>query len=200
MPLHDSIHVGGVSEACKYNSHEECRAPNCSCSCHRPEVNPNIPIPPSIEGGPEKACPKCGSRRPFSEVFCRVDGERLASLLCGMCGKGMNVEDNYCFNCGAPKGTAAPKGSVVKVPQVMVTPPIEGEIDYARQVLEGVQRELKGGDNGQPMDEGQKVVEQPSGAGGSFKLVNSPNPNKVRVPSPTVSARITTVPRLPVKP
>lgn len=196
---------GGVSEACLYTSHSECRSPNCVCSCHRPEVNPNIPTP-SIEAGPEKACPKCGSRRPFNEVYCRLDGERLASLLCGMCGKGMNPEDNYCYFCGAPKGTV---GDVVKVPQVVVgppIPPIEGEIDYGRQVLAAVQRELEGGNGNvqQPnkVDGNQKVVEQPMGTQGSFKLVNAPNPNKVRVPTAKpVQPGPPAVPRtLPIKP
>lgn len=195
---------GGVSDSCLYNSHSECRSPNCGCSCHKPEVNPNIPIPPSMEGGPEKACPKCGVRRPFVEVFCRVDGERLASLLCGMCGTGMNPEDAFCHQCGAPKGTISPKRDVVKVPQVVVTPPLEGEIDYARQVLEGVQRELEGvnGDEPSIVVKGipQQVVEQPGRSQGSFKLVSSPNPNKVRVPSVKLPAGTSTVRRLPIKP
>src|SRR6266550_4742336 len=128
-PALDKPHIpGGISEQCLYNEHQACNAPlRCQCSCHRPEVNPNIPIP--VVEQLEKACPKCGSKRPASESFCRIDGERLASLLCGMCGKGMNVEDGYCYNCGAPKGTAAPKGSVVSVPQIVVAPQ-QDEIDY----------------------------------------------------------------------
>lgn len=191
----------GVTEACLMNDHSVCTNPRCSCSCHRPEVNPNIP-PTSIETGPEKACPKCGSHRPFGETFCRFDGERLASLLCGMCGKGMNVEDLYCYNCGAPKGATSP--TVVKVPQIVVPLQQDDEVDYAKQVLAGVQRELTEGGNGnvqQPneVDGDQRVVEQIGGAQGSFKLVSAPNPNKVRVPTPSGPPKGPKV-RLPIKP
>src|SRR5882724_3073888 len=110
MGLHDTATVAGVSESCRYNDHEVCRAPGCGCTCHQPQ--PAEVALSSQPIGPEKACPKCGIKRPATETFCRIDGERLASLLCGVCGSGMNPEDSYCWSCGGPKGTV----KVIKVP------------------------------------------------------------------------------------
>lgn len=194
MTVHDTVHVGGVSEACKYCDHSECRAPNCSCDCHRPTPNPNIPTPTPAITGPEKACPKCGTRRPFNETYCRVDGERLASLLCGVCGSGMNVEDSYCYNCGGPKGTV----KATKAPQLVVP---GAEIEYEEQVLRGLQEEL--GVQQPEVADHQAVVERPAGTGGSFTLVSGPSPNKIRTvapvsPQPVRGGKLPL--KLPVKP
>lgn len=182
MALHDSVHVGGVSESCKYNSHEECRAPGCGCSCHLPT---KVEVEAKAEVGPENACPTCGIKRPATESYCRIDGTRLTSLACNMCGRGMNPEDSYCFNCGAPKGAAnQPKPKMVTVPAI--------DANYEQQVLRGLQEELS---VQQPeVDSPQRVVEQPAGPQGAFKLVSSPSPNRIRSPQP--SGRI----RLPLKP
>lgn len=178
---------GGVSEPCLFNEHGACTAPNCSCSCHKPAANPNIP---TIEVGPENACPTCGIKRPATESYCRIDGTRLTSLACNMCGRGMNPEDSYCFNCGAPKGAAnQPKPKVVTVPAI--------DTNYEQQVLRGLQEELSVQPNGNEVPSTtrtQTVVEQPMGEQGSFKLVSSPSPNRIR--SPQSSGRI----RLPLKP
>jgi hypothetical protein len=189
--LHDVATVAGVTEACRYNDHSMCTNPSCGCDCHKKaSIEASQPI---VEQGPEKACPKCGSKRPFNETYCRIDGERLASLLCGVCGAGMNPEDNYCYSCGGPKG-AVGQAKVVTVPEVEI--PVAG---YEAQVLRGLQEEL--GNVQQPMDN-QTVVETPAGPGTSFKLVSAPNPNKLRTPKPPVSAGTTPVRqvRLPVKP
>lgn len=214
MPIHDQVVVTGVSEACKYNSHEECRAPRCGCSCHiRPSVEEVAEKLEAAAGrGPEKACPKCGIKRPQNETFCRIDGERLASLLCGVCGAGMEVEDGFCWNCSSPKGKVADPISgydnsgprVISVPQVVVG----SEVDYGQQILRGLQAEIAEGkvDN---INEPQVVVEKPAGSQGSFTIVDKPNPNKVRGPgNPGVqqSTPATVIPghrkpiRLPVKP
>lgn len=204
-PLHERAAVAGVSEACCYCDHEQCRASTCSCDCHKPTViEQSVSI---ISQVLEKACPKCGSKRPFIETFCRIDGERLASLLCGVCGSGMNVEDGYCYNCGSPKGKVAEaeaNGSVT-VPQ--------GDVDYGQMVLKGLQDEL-GGNNeksnlGVQMEEVQRVVDRPAGKEGSFKLVSQPSPNRIRGPvaSPESHAQgtqpsvpVRRVPKLPIKP
>lgn len=195
-PAIDKPHVpGGISEPCLFNEHSMCINPRCGCSCHKPEINPNIPTP-TVTVGPEKACPKCGSRRPATESYCRIDGERLASLLCGVCGSGMNPEDSYCYNCGGPKGAQGPKVG----PKVVTVPDIE--IGYEQQVLRGLQEEL----SVQPSDEvdgNKRVVEQPMGTQGSFKLVSAPSPNKIRTGAPVRAqpprgGKLPT--KLPVKP
>lgn len=182
---------GGVSEACLMNDHSVCTNPRCACSCHRPEVNPNTPTPTPAIAGPEKACPKCGSRRPFNETYCRVDGERLASLLCGVCGSGMNMEDSYCFNCGGPKGSVKP---ITTKPNLTVP-----DLDNLEQdVLKGLQEEL--GEQ-KPVEMVQRVIEQPAGSNSSFKLVSSPNPNKLRQPAGSQPVRGGKLPsKLPIKP
>lgn len=199
---------GGVSETCLMNDHSDCRSPRCGCSCHR---QAEVAINPSeVVAGPEKACPKCGSKRPFSEIFCRIDGERLASLLCGVCGASMEQEDQFCWRCSAQKGTA--KTPDVNAPAPSTSPSTDRneqtEVDYARQVLAGLQEEISNGNNesgnervvGQP----QKVVEQPSGTQGSFKIVDRPNPNKIRGPVPAgvpaVAKGVVPAFRLPIKP
>jgi len=195
VTVHDTVHVGGVSESCKYNDHSECRAPGCGCDCHRPA--PIHLSEPKVVAGPEKACPKCGLKRPFVETYCRIDGERLASLLCGVCGSGMNPEDSYCYNCGGPKGSVS-KPRPPRTATEMVAESSGVGLEEADRVLKSIQEELS---VQQPEVEGnQRVVERPAGAGGSFKLVSSPSPNKVR-PSKPVSAGTPAVPRrLPIKP
>jgi hypothetical protein len=223
-PSLDKPHVpGGISETCLYNDHDACRNPRCACSCHHPEVNPNIPIPAEIAAGPEKACPKCGVKRPFAEVFCRIDGERLASLLCGVCGAGMEPADSFCWRCSAAKGTARTPANVLTTRSVMepANPPNgsgkveEPEVDYAQQVLRGLQQEMANDGQQGEQDKPQVVVEQPAGTQGSFRLVNKPNPNKIRGPvksQPSVSQSVSQSPtsptgvvqpirvRLPIKP
>lgn len=176
MPLHDTIHVGGVSESCKYNCHEECRAPGCGCTCHQPQASQLVNQP--VETGPEKSCPTCGSKRPFNETYCRIDGAKLSSLACNICGRGREPSDKFCFNCGSPAWATADE---TKLPNVINVPAVEPEISYAESVLKGLQEEL---DNVQQTEDGvAHVVEQPAGSQGSFKLVSKPNPNKVRVPA-----------------
>jgi len=203
MPVHDSVAVAGVSEACKYCDHHMCRSPGCNCSCHTPAESP-VPAPPQ-ETGPEKVCPKCGTKRPFSEVFCRIDGERLSSLQCGVCGAGMAPEDSFCFKCGSPKGKEG-KPTTLNVPALAgnVEEPV---VDYGRSIVASIQRELENVQIPETSDRpSQIVVEQPAGPGGSFKLVSTPNPNKVRTTSRVVQQPVTqpgvqpkTI-RLPVKP
>ncbi len=205
MGLHDVATVAGISEACKYCDHDQCRAPGCSCSCHNAIPNLDIPSPNGhVEAGPENACPTCGTKRPAAESYCRIDGSKLTSLACGMCGRGMNPPDAYCFNCGAPKGTVG----MVKTPQIVTVPAVdENEKGYEQQVLKGLQEELS-----VQTDTGtvREVVEKPGGVQGSFTLVSAPNPNKIRTPKPASSqgdAQSTSTSRpaartirLPVKP
>lgn len=101
----------------------------------------------------------------------------------------MNVEDSFCFNCGGPKGTV----KATKAPQLVV-PGVE--IEYEEQVLRGLQEEL-GVQQPDEVDGNKRVVETPAGPGGSFKLVSSPSPNKVRAPTqqPIRAGR-----KLPIKP
>lgn len=215
MPIHDQVAVTGVSEACKYNDHSDCRAPRCGCTCH---------IPPPSQGdielklsqmagvGPQKACPKCGVKRPQSETFCRIDGERLASLLCGVCGSGMEVEDAFCWSCSSPKGKVAASGYDITSPKptVLAVPELSGgrDVDYGQRILRELQAEMAEG-KVDDINEPQVVVEKPAGSQGSFTIVDKPNPNKVRGPGNT-GAPSTAVPvsipghrkpiRLPVKP
>jgi len=201
--LHDVATVAGVTEACRYNDHSMCTNPSCGCDCHKKaSIEANQPV---TEHGPEKACPKCGSKRPFNETYCRVDGERLASLLCGVCGAGMNPEDNFCYSCGGPKG-AVGQAKVVTVPEVEV--PVAG---YEQQVLRGLQEEL-GNVATETVHQERKevvssqVVERPMGTQGTFKLVSAPNPNKIRGPVTTGDPRkviqqsTRQAIRLPIKP
>lgn len=190
--IEDKPHVpSGVTEACLMNDHSMCNNPRCVCSCHHSiPANNNDPV--QVAAGPEKACPKCGSKRPASETFCRVDGERLASLLCGMCGKGMNPEDSYCYNCGAPKGKVGPSVTLSQ-PKVVTVPEVEA--GYEQQVLRGLQEELnvQAEPSTATNQEMARVVEQPGGTQGSFKLVSQPSPNRIRTPT---QAKL----RLPIKP
>jgi len=183
MTVHDQVRVGGVSETCKYNDHSECRAPGCACTCHNPA--PAVHLVTPGDSGPEKACPTCGTKRPFAETFCRLDGSRLASLLCGMCSSGMNPEDAFCFNCGAPKGAVGPPRPAPRLPTVPAMSATD--VDYGNQVLRSLQEELNAEQSTGAVVQaegqgGQRVVEQPAGSQGSFKLVSSPNPNKIRRP------------------
>lgn len=167
----------GVSESCLFNSHEECRSLNCGCTCHfRATINEAVDI---VETGPEKSCPTCGSKRPFRETFCRIDGSRLSSLACGGCGVGREPEDKFCYKCGFPaSGTLSGTPKVdIPIDNVMVQSS-DNEVDYAHQVLSGLQSEL-GVENANV----ERTVEQPAGPQGSFKIVSQPNPNKVRVPA-----------------
>lgn len=203
--IHDTIHVGGVSESCKYNDHDQCRAPGCGCTCHTPAPTITEQLTKAAEVGPENACPTCGVKRPSNELFCRIDGSRLTSLACNMCGRGMNPEDKFCFNCGAPKGTVG----LVKIPQVVTVPQVEvPTVGYEQQVLRGLQEELSSETREQTQEVVgsvvREVVEQPSGSQGSFKLVSKPNPNKIRGPvtHPVTQERPAIRPaiRLPIKP
>ena len=194
MGLHDVATVAGVTEACRYNDHSMCTNPSCGCDCHKKaSIEANQPV---TEQGPEKACPKCGSKRPSNETYCRVDGERLASLLCGVCGAGMNPEDNFCYSCGGPKGIEGVSGTF-KPPQVVTVPQVEeSTVGYEAQVLRGLQEELGGATEGNTQVVDQKVLERPMGTQGSFTLVSAPNPNKIRTPVGQPRQAI----RLPVKP
>lgn len=186
MTIHDAVHIGGVSEACKYNDHADCRASGCACECHVIASKP--PIPTVEESKQEKCCSKCGVKRPFSETFCRLDGTRLSSLICGVCGAVIEPEDKFCWGCGAGKGAVgdsrAEAESVTSLSLPHIHSPSKKEIDYASQVLHGLQDELgKEGDNVPTQTAGgesRKVVEEIGGAGGSFKLVSAPPAGRVR--------------------
>lgn len=202
MTLHDVATVSGVTEACRYNDHTMCNNPACSCDCHVKAKQAQTPQTSMVEPQPEKSCPKCGSKRPFNEIYCRIDGERLSSLLCPVCGAGKEPNDLFCWRCGASKDA---KASTVTASSVAKEE--ELAVDYAKQVLAGVQREL--GVATENTNEPQKVVEQVGGTQGKFTLVSKANPNKVRVPqraAPTVEgdSQSAQVPRprirLPIKP
>ena len=196
MSLHDQVPVAGVTEACKYNDHSMCNNPACGCDCHRKAVSTSNPSDNGDQPPPlEKACPKCGTKRPAFEVYCRIDGTLLASLLCNLCGAGMNPEDSFCYHCGAPKGRVKEAGTVPHIPVTVAKEVPAAGMEAADRVLRSIQEELSHvqiptGSGGQA----QVVVEQPAGAQGSFKLVSAPNPNKVR---PAVSKPAI---RLPIKP
>lgn len=191
MAFHDQASVSGITEACKYNDHSVCNNPSCSCDCHK-LAKAEVEAEGVIEDGkPEKACPTCGVKRPFRETFCRVDGARLTSLMCALCGSGGEGGDKYCWKCGAPLGAdqpPSPTGNTsLQVP--VLSNEEDPEVDYAHQVLGGIQKELgsqdtqaeaqaEGGEDGN-----RKVVETPMGEGGSFKLVSSPSPVRVRNPA-----------------
>lgn len=102
--------TAGVSEACKFNDHSDCRAPRCGCQCHSGRVAESLePVVEQVAANApilalEKTCPKCGARRPRNESYCRIDGTRLSSLLCGTCGAGGEPGDAYCWKCGSPAG------------------------------------------------------------------------------------------------
>lgn len=187
MAIHDTATVVGVTEACKYNDHSMCHNPQCACDCHTKareakDANTRIVSEGVAEKGPEKVCPKCGSKRPVTEAFCRVDGSRLCSLSCVVCGAGREPEDKYCWRCGADTSRAPDNSNIatVTVPVVEEQP----EVDYGAQFAAKVKAELEaqGGSNGQSSSGPQEVVET-LGAQGTFKLVSAPNPNKVRTPS-----------------
>lgn len=103
----------GTSEACAYNDHEQCRAARCRCTCHTGQVAEALaPVIAQVATAPvsgaEKVCPKCGIKRPTHEAYCRIDGERLSSLLCGTCGAGGEPGDAFCWKCGSPAGSDKP--------------------------------------------------------------------------------------------
>lgn len=209
------VRMAGVSEACGFNDHADCRIPGCGCDCHVPKTEVQVVSNVSIPPGPEKACPKCGVKRPFSETYCRIDGSRLASLLCGVCGVGMEVGDGFCWGCGATKGEekaidpraipSNPKPTTLNVPGLD-----EGEeVDYGSQVVRALQEELEEGDSVQPNQEPKVTVEQPAGTQGSFRLVSKPNPQRLRTgasvgvpgpPAPAKSGSQGPVPKLPFRP
>lgn len=208
MAFHDQSNVAGITEACKYNDHSQCNNPKCGCDCHVKAAIPPVEESNPDDSKPEKACPTCGVKRPYRETFCRVDGTRLTSLVCALCGAGGDTGDVYCWKCGGQLRVSAtdpsPGGSSLQVP-ALGDYQVEPEIDYGKQVLDGIQRELES----QPevKDEANKVVEQPMGVQGSFRLVSGPSPNKVRVPAPAPEpaghqgvARPRPGFRLPVKP
>lgn len=110
---------GGVSEACGYNDHDQCRAKGCGCDCHSNKRDREAASSRSSLGDRgsgaaagmaglgsaglgEKACPKCSQLYPETRNFCTVDGVRLSSLRCGECGLIAAPEDNYCGECGFP--------------------------------------------------------------------------------------------------
>lgn len=181
---------GGVSETCLFNEHSLCRVLGCGCDCH---IKAAVPVPEEATGEQpeqdkrEKACPTCGVKRPFRETFCRVDGARLTSLVCGLCGAGGDTGDAFCWKCGAPVGKGSPPvdpaGSSLQVPALSEAEE-EPAVDYGQRVVRELQAELaasqpEGGDSGT-----QKVVDQPMGVQGSFRIVNRPSPNKVRTGNP----------------
>lgn len=210
MGLHDQTQVGGITEACKYNDHSQCNNPRCACDCHIKAAVVHAETKEVEVEKQEKACPICGVKRPYRETFCRVDGTRLTSLVCTVCGSGGDAGDVYCWKCGSQlsKGDVSysPGGTSLQVPSL--EPEVEEpEVDYGRQVVAGLQKELAqnvdtGGDDGN-----QRVVETPMGVQGSFKLVSKPSPVRVRTgagpaPSGTGPGNVEARPafRLPVKP
>lgn len=195
MAFHDQSSVAGITEACKYNDHSQCNNPKCGCDCHVKAAIPVDPVkePNQDDSKPEKACPTCGVKRPYRETFCRVDGARLTSLVCALCGAGGDTGDVYCWKCGNslrvlatdPSSGGTPSGSSLQVPSIGDYE-VEPEVDYGKQVLTGIQKELASqkpeGERGE--DGNQTVVEAPMGPGGSFKLVSSPSQVRVRNPAP----------------
>lgn len=206
------VRLAGISEACGYNDHSDCRVMGCGCDCHAPKVKEEV-TNGHESPSPEKCCPKCGIKRPFHETFCRIDGERLSSLLCGVCGAGMEPVDLFCWQCSSPKGKVAEGGDrpIGPKPTTLNVPGLDG-VDDGQRILRELQREL--GEQGEESDRPQEVVEQPAGTQGSFKIVSKPNPNKLRtgtgigVPGPQTGAVPSGKPstpapkpfRLPVKP
>jgi len=192
--LHDSATVSGVTEACKYNDHSVCNNPHCACDCHvKARHEAQVQVSPPSETGPEKSCPKCGVKRPAYENHCRIDGTRLSSLLCNLCGAVREPEDKFCHGCGGPADAVGE----VKLPQVVnipTVPPVDNGVDYGRSILKQMQEEL--GDVSQPEEGVAYVVEQPGGQQGSFKLVSRPNPNRIRVPAGGPSGRVPQQPRV----
>lgn len=184
---------GGVTEACLFNDHSMCNNPRCGCDCHIQaaareviaQSRPDIPV----QAGPEKSCPKCGIKRPGHEIFCRIDGERLSSLLCNLCGAGREPEDKFCHQCGGPANATKPEGAelprVINVPSIPDSPSVNNgpEVDYGKSILARIQEELGNDGPVREQNQPQVVVETPAGTQGSFKLVSRPNPNKVRVPA-----------------
>jgi hypothetical protein len=175
--------VSGVTEACLYNDHSGCHNPRCGCSCHNPTPAPSPTSPTSNGNHTEmKACPKCGTKRPANEMFCRLDGERLASLLCKICGKGMEVEDKYCWGCGAPAGTQSPielpiPGPILPVP--ILPGPVEQPVaNYEAQVLRDLQEELA---NANQTESTPKDVEKPMGVQGTFTITSRKPIPRLRV-------------------
>ena len=98
----------GVTEACLHNDHLVCRDPRCGCDCHAEQRRKLHPPSPTVDvtsaptslAPPALICPKCNGKRPAGEKFCRIDGSRLLSLLCGHCGKVFSVGDQFCWFCG----------------------------------------------------------------------------------------------------
>jgi hypothetical protein len=197
--------TGGVTEACLFNDHSMCTNPRCQCTCHasptKAEASQQINQP--TETGPEKSCPTCGSKRPFNETFCRIDGSRLSSLACNICGRDREPADLFCFNCGSPANAEA-KPELARVVNIPTVPSVEPEISYVESVLKGLQEELNVQQPTQSVE--NTVVEQPGGSQGSFKLVSRANPNKVRLPAGGNVPRENASPvaprqrKLPVKP
>jgi len=187
--------IGGITEACKFNDHHMCGNPRCACSCHNPTVA-STESSNSIESEPEKSCPKCGVKRPAHETFCRIDGERLSSLACNICGRGREPDDKFCFNCGSPAGVKGPNGTAAAIVQAargasITVPQVEERpaIDYGAQVVRALQIELEEAQGNVSEDKTgpQIVTEQVGGTQGSFKLVSRSSDNKIRTRRPAGS-------------
>jgi hypothetical protein len=119
MSFHDEKGAqqgGGVTEACRYNEHTACNNPRCACDCHTPQAT--RPAPPISEAVADpqqlKSCPKCNTKRPSFERFCRSCGTKLGSLRCVGCGQVCEPADSFCFSCGCP----LTKGAAEQVAQV----------------------------------------------------------------------------------
>lgn len=166
MPLHDTSVVYGVSEQCKYNCHEECRVPRCGCTCHQPKL-PEV----TAQGMPAepfslpKACPICGVKRPAHEVYCRLDGSKLTSLLCPMCGSTHEQGDQFCWACGVD---FTKKSKTTEVPKQVKTEALE---ETEQAILRALQREL-----GEANDSTFQLHIQD--AVGKLKLTSKPNPGQ----------------------
>jgi len=186
MALHDTAAVIGVTEACKYNDHGMCNNPRCACTCHTQAAEAEVGrvSPATPDNNLTKACPKCGAKRPFNETFCRIDGAKLSSLQCKICGAVMDAGDKFCFACGGEIGAADKAiASMTKEELINAVGQVRAEqtvADYDTTVLTSLQRELEGQVEQENVNDSAKVVDKPMGTQGSFTLVSKPNPNKLR--------------------
>ena len=128
----------GISAECQSGAHEQCSMGfECRCPHHlhtqqllkkpRPKSDPRggirrkLPkeITSQIEGYAEpvlevqNTCPKCGAKARATDVFCRLDGTRLAvGKQCLACGSPCDPDDKFCWQCGLECGKKPPEPEI----------------------------------------------------------------------------------------
>ena len=123
---HETATVAGVTEACRYNEHTLCQNSKCGCDCHKGGRLDNQPSPLVSDSVADmaqlKSCPKCETKRPSGERYCRKCGTKLGSLICPACEACCEPGDIYCYNCGMPMTAEARELAKDRKPDLTMEP------------------------------------------------------------------------------